>query len=143
MVNTDLLKKHASQYKITKDTAGEYHKQLFKLHRDVAEDYGAEDIDPDAVGKAQKYIMFGMSELQYFFRLPEAFGDDRKWRSALSTFKEHYDDVGVPLSKFNKTTDAFLAAMEKNAGGVTAEQKKDWTELLKTAYDNMKSWGWF
>ena len=108
-----------------------------------------------------------MSELQYFFRLPEAFGklmrlarnvlgDDRKWRTALSSFKEHYGDVGASLSKFNvslnewsivgrfqKTTDAFLSAMEKHAGGVTAEQKKNWEELLKKAYEDMKSWGWF
>uniref|UniRef100_A0AC34G1A3 Globin family profile domain-containing protein n=1 Tax=Panagrolaimus sp. ES5 TaxID=591445 RepID=A0AC34G1A3_9BILA len=143
MVNTDLLKKHAQQYKLGKDTAGEYHRQLFKLHPELAEAYDAEDIDPDAVLKSQKFIMYGMAELQYFFRLPDALGDDRKWRTALSSFKEQYGDVGFPLDKFNKTIDAFLAAMEKNAGGVTSEQKKNWEELLNKAYADMKTWGWY
>lgn len=78
-----------------------YFLRLFKLHPDCAEPYDAEDIDPDSVVHSQKFIMYGMSELNYFFRLPEAFGDDRKWRSALSCFKEQYSDVGFPLEKFN------------------------------------------
>lgn len=45
--------------------------------------------------------------------------------------------------RFQKTIDAFIAAMEKNAGGVTAEQKKNWEELLNKAYADMKSWGWY
>uniref|UniRef100_A0A0N5A833 GLOBIN domain-containing protein n=1 Tax=Syphacia muris TaxID=451379 RepID=A0A0N5A833_9BILA len=143
MVNTELLKKHAANYKLTRDTAGEFHKQLFKLHKDMAEYYNAEDIDPDSISKSQKFIMMGMSELQFFFRLPDTFGDDRKWRSALSSFKEQYEDVGVPLKEFNKTTDAFLAAMAVNAGGVSDEQKQEWEALLAKAYDDMKSWGWF
>ncbi|KHN88958.1 hypothetical protein Tcan_05310 [Toxocara canis] len=143
MVNTELLTKHAAQYKLSKDTAGEFHKQLFKKHPDMAAFYDAEDLDPDSIPKSQKFIMHGMSELQFFFKLPQAFSDERKWRSALSSFKDQYEDVGVPMKEFNKTTDAFLAAMEKNAGGVTAEQKKDWEELLAKAYADMKTWGWY
>ncbi|CAD5219662.1 unnamed protein product [Bursaphelenchus okinawaensis] len=143
MVNVDGLKKHASQYKMGKDTVTEYHKQLFKKHPEMADHYGADGIDPDRLGASQKFVMFGSAELQYFFQLPGAFGEDRKWRSALSNFKEQYSDVGVPLSEFYKVTDAFLAAMEKNAGGVSAEQKKDWEELLTKAYNDMKSWKWF
>ncbi|KAI6224807.1 GLOBIN domain-containing protein [Aphelenchoides besseyi] len=143
MVNADLLKKHAGQYKLDKSTATEFHKQLFTKHPELAEPYDADGIDPDSLGHSQKFVMYGMSELQYFFKLPESLENDRKWRSALSNFKEHYSDVGVPLDSFNKVTDAFLAAMEKNAGGVSAEQKKNWEELLKKAYDDMKSWKWF
>jgi len=33
--------------------------------------------------------------------------------------------------------------MSKHAGGVTAEQKKNWEELLKQAYADMKTWGWY
>uniref|UniRef100_A0A1I7ZN76 Extracellular solute-binding protein n=1 Tax=Steinernema glaseri TaxID=37863 RepID=A0A1I7ZN76_9BILA len=86
--------------------------------------------------------MYGSSELQYFFRLPTVYGNDRQWRSALGSFKDYYGDVGFPLAKFNQVTDAFLAAMQKNAGGVTDEQKKGWEELLEKAYSDMKSWGW-
>jgi hypothetical protein len=46
--------------------------------------------------------MYGMSEMQYFFKLPASLKDERTWRSALSNFKEHYSDVGVPLISFNK-----------------------------------------
>lgn len=42
-----------------------------------------------------------------------------------------------------KTVDSFLTVMSKHAGGVTAEQKKNWEELLKQAYGDMKQWGWF
>ncbi len=42
-----------------------------------------------------------------------------------------------------KTTDAILKALEKNAGGCTEEQKKNWTEMLTKAYADMKSWGWY
>ncbi|KAI6180946.1 GLOBIN domain-containing protein [Aphelenchoides besseyi] len=104
---------------------------LFTKHPELAEPYDADGIDPDSLGHSQKFVMYGMSEMQYFFKLPESLENDRKWRSALSNFKEHYSDVGVPLESFNKVTDAFLAAMEKNAGGVSAEQKKNWEELLK------------
>ncbi|VDK51734.1 unnamed protein product [Anisakis simplex] len=143
MVNAELLKNHAAQYKLTKDTAGEYHKQLFKLHPDMAVHYDAEDLDPDTIPRSQKFIMHGMSELQYFFKLPQVIDDDRKWRSALSAFKDQYEDVGVPMEKFNKTTDAFLAAMALHAGGVTDEQKANWEELLAKAYADMKTWGWY
>ncbi|CAJ0605920.1 unnamed protein product [Cylicocyclus nassatus] len=143
MVNKDLLKKHASQYKLTKDTAGEYHKQLFKLHPEMAKYYDAEDIDPDSIPKAMKFVMLGQQELQFFFRLPDVVDQDRQWRSALSSFKETFSDNNVPLNEFNKVTDAFLAAMEKNAGGVTPEQKKEWEELLAKAYADMKTWGWY
>uniref|UniRef100_A0A0M3I8Y4 GLOBIN domain-containing protein n=1 Tax=Ascaris lumbricoides TaxID=6252 RepID=A0A0M3I8Y4_ASCLU len=105
--------------------------------------YDAEDLDPDSISKSQKFIMHGMSELQFFFKLPQVFDDERKWRSALSSFKDQYEDVGVPMKEFNKTTDAFLAAMEKNAGGVTEEQKTNWEELLSKAYADMKTWGWY
>lgn len=44
---------------------------------------------------------------------------------------------------FKKVTDAFLAAMQKNAGGVTPEQKKEWEALLAKAYADMKTWGWY
>ncbi|KAK6049640.1 hypothetical protein COOONC_12855, partial [Cooperia oncophora] len=49
----------------------------------------------------------------------------------------------VFLPEFNKVPAAFLAAMEKHAGGVTAEQKKEWEALFDKAYSDMKSWGWF
>jgi hypothetical protein len=143
MVNADLLKKHAAQYKLTKDTAGEYHRQLFTLHPEVAAYYDAEDLDPDSVPRSQKFIMMGQQEMRYFFDLPNVFGDERKWRSSLANFKEHYSDVGIPMSEFNKTTDAILKALEKNAGGCTEEQKKNWTEMLTKAYADMKSWGWY
>jgi hypothetical protein len=143
MVNVDLLKKHAAQYKITKETAGEYHRQLFTLHPEVANFYDAEDLDPDTICKSQKFIMMGQSELRYFFELPSSFGDERSWRSSLANFKEHYSDVGIPLYEFNKTTEPLLKALEKNAGGCSAEQRSNWTELLKKAYADMKTWGWY
>ncbi|MFH4980644.1 hypothetical protein AB6A40_007353 [Gnathostoma spinigerum] len=143
MVNVDLLKQHCAQYKLSRNNAGEYHRHLFKLHPEMAPFYDAEDLDPDSVPKSQKFLMYGMTELQSFFSLPAAFGDEHKWRSALANFKEHYEDVGIPMKEFNKTTDAFLAAMEKNAGGVTAEQKANWEELLAKAYEDMKKWGWY
>ncbi|KAI6220829.1 GLOBIN domain-containing protein [Aphelenchoides fujianensis] len=101
VVNADLLKKHAAAYKLTKETAPEFHKQLFKKHPDVAEAYGAEDIDPDSLGHSQKFVMYGMEVTQFFFKLPASLENERSWRSALSNFKEHYSDVGVPLSTFN------------------------------------------
>lgn len=82
--------------------------RLFKLHKDVAEHYNAEDIDPDAIPKSHKFIMLGMSELQFYFRLPEAFGEERRWRSALSSFKEQYEDVGVPLKDFEVSFLSFI-----------------------------------
>ncbi|PAV57247.1 hypothetical protein WR25_07747 [Diploscapter pachys] len=143
MVNADLLTKHAANFKVTKDNAAEYFKQLFTKHRDIAEHYNAEDIDPDSILKSQRYIMMGMSEVQLFLRLPKTVSDERQWRSALSGFKESFGDNSVPMSKFNKVIDPFLATMEKYAGGMTAEQKKEWTELLNKAYADMKTWGWY
>ncbi|PAV62196.1 hypothetical protein WR25_16995 [Diploscapter pachys] len=132
MVNADLLTKHAANFKVTKDNAAEYFKQLFTKHRDIAEHYNAEDIDPDSILKSQRYIMMGMSEMQLFLRLPKTVSDERQWRSALSGFKESFGDNSVPMSKFNKY-----------AGGMTAEQKKEWTELLNKAYADMKTWSWY
>ncbi|VDN52906.1 unnamed protein product [Dracunculus medinensis] len=117
--------------------------RLFKKHPEIAAYYGAEDLDPDSIPKSQKFVMMGMSELQYFFKLPEVFGDERKWRSALSVIKDHYEEVGVPMSEFNKATEPLLAALEKNAGGMTNEQRSNWQEMLKKAYEDMKKWGWY
>ncbi|XGW11419.1 hypothetical protein V3C99_012707 [Haemonchus contortus] len=143
MVNADLLKKHASAYKLTRDTAAEFHKQLFTLHPELAKYYDAEDIDPDRIPKAQKFIMLGQQELQFLFRLPAVINEERDWRSALGQIKEAYSDFNFPISEFNKVPDAFLAAMEKHAGGVTPEQKKEWEALFDKAYKDMKSWGWY
>uniref|UniRef100_A0A7E4V922 GLOBIN domain-containing protein n=1 Tax=Panagrellus redivivus TaxID=6233 RepID=A0A7E4V922_PANRE len=143
MINTELLQDHARQYKLSKATAVEYHKQLFQLHPELAEPYNAEDLDPESLQRSQKFIIQGMSELQNFFALPTAFGDDRKWRNALVAFKEQYGDIGLSLEEFHKVTGAFLAAMNKNAGGVSNEQKKNWEELLTVAYESMKKYGWF
>ncbi|VDM63860.1 unnamed protein product [Angiostrongylus costaricensis] len=144
MVNVDLLKKHAGQYKMTRDTAGEYHKQLFTLHPELAKYYDAEDIDPDSVLKAQKFVMLGQQELQCFFRLPTVVNDERSWRSALSDFKETFsENNNMSMKEFNKVYDAFFAAMQKHAGGVTAEQKKEWMVLFNKAYADMKKWGWY
>jgi len=142
-VNVDVLKKHAAQFKMSKENGVEYYKQLFTKHPEIAEAYGADGIDPDSIGHSHKYVMFAMNELQCFFQLPHNYGNERPWRSALSNFKEHYGDSDVPLKDFNKTIDSFLATMAKHAGGVTAEQKKNWEELLKQAYTDMKSWGWY
>ena len=61
-------------------------------------------------------------------------------------------------TNLQKVGDAFLAAMEKHAGGVTAEQKKvrqvgkesktvtalqEWEALFAKAYGDMKTWGWY
>ncbi|KAI6175364.1 GLOBIN domain-containing protein [Aphelenchoides bicaudatus] len=143
MVNAELLQKHAAQFKLSKNNATEFHKQLFTKHPELAEPYDADGIDPDSLSHSQKFVMYGMNEMQYFFKLPSSLKDERTWRSALSNFKEHYSDVGVPLNSFNKVNDAFLAAMEKHAGGVTAEQKKNWEELLNKAYKDMKEWKWY
>lgn len=45
--------------------------------------------------------------------------------------------------RLQKLTDAFLATMSKYAGGLSAEQKKNWEELLAKAYADMKKWGWY
>jgi hypothetical protein len=113
------------------------------LHPDVAHFYDAEDLDPDSIVRANKFIMYGQSEMRYFFQLPAAFGNEAKWRTALDSFKEQFADVGFPLAEFNKEFDAFLKAMEKHAGGVSAEQKQNWMELLNKAYADMKAWKWF
>ncbi|KAI1732912.1 hypothetical protein Ddc_01814 [Ditylenchus destructor] len=140
VVNADLLKKHASQLKVTKDSGADYYKELFTKHPQLGDLYGAPD--PDMIARAQKFIMFAMNELQFFISLPINFGQERPWRSALSNFKEHYGDVDVPLKEFNKTIDAFLVVMAKHAGGLSAEQKKSWEEMLAKAYSDMKTWGW-
>jgi hypothetical protein len=114
MVNAELLKKHASQFKLNKNNATEFHTQLFKKHPELAEPYDADGIDPESLNHSQKFgkyikygvfyqflVMYGMSEMQYFFKLPDSLENERSWRSALSNFKEHYSDVGVPLSSFN------------------------------------------
>ncbi|GMR39686.1 hypothetical protein PMAYCL1PPCAC_09881 [Pristionchus mayeri] len=143
MVNVDLLQKHCQAYKLTRDSAGEYHKQLFTRHPEIAAYYNAEDIDPDSIPKSQKFQMAGQQELQFFFRLPAASVDDKKFRSALCEFKEVFSDNGIPMTEFNKVPDAFLAAMEKHAGGVNAEQKKEWLALFAKACADMKTWGWY
>lgn len=75
--------------------------RLFTLHPELAEPYGADGIDPDSIVNSQKFIMYGMSELQYFFKLPEAVGDERQWRQALTNFKEHYGDIDASLKEFH------------------------------------------
>lgn len=75
--------------------------RLFKRHPELADAYGADGIDPDRLGASQKFVMYGSSELQYFFQLPNTFGEDRKWRSALSNFKEQYGDIDLSLKEFN------------------------------------------
>jgi hypothetical protein len=42
-----------------------------------------------------------------------------------------------------KTKDAFLFTVQKHAGGLSAEQKKNWEELFNKATTDMKQWGWF
>jgi hypothetical protein len=74
---------------------------LFTLHPETAQYYDAEDLDPDMVAKAQKFIMYGQSEMRYFFQLPQAFGQEAKWRTSLASFKEQFSDVGFPLQEFN------------------------------------------
>jgi len=141
MVNAELLQKHAGQLKLGKDPAIDYYKQLFSKYPDVCDAYGGPD--PDSIGRSQRFIMLAMNELQYFTTLPKNLADDRAWRSALSQFKEHYGDAEVSLKEFNKSKDAFFAVLSKHAGGLSAEQKKNWEELLDKAYKDMKGWGWF
>ncbi|KJH50380.1 hypothetical protein DICVIV_03460 [Dictyocaulus viviparus] len=118
--------------------------RLFTLHPELAKYYDAEDLDPNSVLKAQKFMMLGQQELQCFFQLPSTVHDERSWRSALSNIKETYsENNNMSLKEFNKVYDAFLAAMQKNAGGVTDEQKKEWIALLNKAYEDMKKWGWY
>ncbi|VDN06923.1 unnamed protein product [Thelazia callipaeda] len=143
MVDVECLKNHVAQYKISKDTAGEFHKQLFTKHKDIAAYYNAEHIEPDSIAKSHKFIMYGMQILQSFFTMPQVFGDDRKWRSTLSDFKDHYEEFNIPLSEFIKTKDALIAAMEQHAGGVSDEQRTNWNALIDQAYSDMKEWGWY
>ncbi len=35
-----------------------------------------------------------------------------------------------------------MKAMEKNAGGCTDEQRKNWQKLWDKAYADQKEWGW-
>ncbi|KAJ1369199.1 hypothetical protein KIN20_030605 [Parelaphostrongylus tenuis] len=44
---------------------------LFTLHPELAKYYDAEDIDPDSIPKAQKFLLLGQQELQAFFRYVE------------------------------------------------------------------------
>uniref|UniRef100_A0A914I8D1 Globin family profile domain-containing protein n=2 Tax=Globodera TaxID=31242 RepID=A0A914I8D1_GLORO len=140
MVNSELLQKHVQQLKMGKPAAIDYYKELFSKHSDVAEAYGG--IEPDAVGRSQRYVMLAINELQAFVQMPTNLADDRSWRSALSNFKEHYSDADVPLKYFGKTKDAFLTVLQKHAGGLNAEQKKNWEELMEKANADMKKWGW-
>uniref|UniRef100_A0AC35U6Y2 GLOBIN domain-containing protein n=1 Tax=Rhabditophanes sp. KR3021 TaxID=114890 RepID=A0AC35U6Y2_9BILA len=142
VINSDALKAQIKNYKLNKDTAAEYHVQLFTLHPNFAKYYGADDIDPESLHKSQKFIMQGMSELQYFFRLVNSYGNAGEWRSALSNFKEHYNDCEIPLAKFNEVADALIAAMNKNAGGCTPEVKQSWTELVNKGMEDMRTFGW-
>nr|CAD2199733.1 unnamed protein product [Meloidogyne enterolobii] len=140
MVNGELLKKQIQQFKLGKDAAADYYKELFSKHSDVADAYGG--VDPETVGRSQRYIMMAMNEIQALMQLPEQVKDERSWRSSLSNVKEHYSDSDVPLSNFIKTKDAWLAIMQKYAGGLSAEQKKEWEELFTKASSDMKKWGW-
>ncbi|CAK5041864.1 unnamed protein product [Meloidogyne enterolobii] len=124
MVNGELLKKQIQQFKLGKDAAADYYKELFSKHSDVADAYGG--VDPETA----------------LMQLPEHVKDERSWRSSLSNVKEHYSDSDVPLSNFIKTKDAWLAIMQKYAGGLSAEQKKEWEELFTKASSDMKKWGW-
>uniref|UniRef100_A0A2K6WNB5 Globin domain-containing protein n=2 Tax=Onchocerca TaxID=6281 RepID=A0A2K6WNB5_ONCVO len=143
MVEVECLKNHTKQCEMSKDVAGEYYKQLFKMHKNLAKYYDAEDIDPDAIPRSQKFVMYGMRELQYFFKLPHVYGDDRKWKSALSAFKDHYEELDMPLTDFIKSKGALMAVMEKHAGGVSPDQKKNWDALFDKAYVDMKQWNWY
>uniref|UniRef100_A0A915Q749 Globin family profile domain-containing protein n=1 Tax=Setaria digitata TaxID=48799 RepID=A0A915Q749_9BILA len=117
--------------------------RLFQKHKNIAGYYNAEDIDPDSIPKSQKFVMYAMQELQYFFKLPQVYGDDRKWKSALSAFKDHYEELDMPMTEFIKSKDALMGAMEKYAGGVSADQRKNWDALFDKAYADMKQWGWY
>lgn len=142
MVNAELLQKHIQQFKLSKDAGATYYKELFSKHSDVADAYGG--VDPDTVGKSQRYVMLAMNELGVLMQLPtHVAGEERSWRSALSNVKEHYSDADVSLSLFSKTKDAWLATIQKHAGGLTAEQKKSWEELFDKAAADMKKWGWY
>lgn len=143
MVNAALLQDHAKKFKMGRDTCAEFYRQLFTRHPELAKHFDAEDLDPDSIPRSQKFMMAGAQEMQFYFRLAQTFGNESQWKSALSSFHNNYQDVGFPDKEFNKTYDAFLAAMEKHAGGVTAEQKKNWEELLAKAYADMKSYGWY
>ncbi|CEF59409.1 Globin-like domain and Globin, structural domain-containing protein [Strongyloides ratti] len=142
-VDKQLLKNHLSNFKLNRNNAAEYHIQLFTLHPEMAEFYGADGIDPDCLNKSQKFIMQGMEEFQCFFRLVETYGDDKTWRSACSYFKEIYSDKDIPLEKFSIVGDAICAAISKVAGEATPEQKESWKNLIKKASDDMKSFGWY
>ncbi|CAJ0963179.1 unnamed protein product, partial [Mesorhabditis belari] len=143
MVNAQVLKDHASKYKLGRDNAAEYFRQLFTKHPELAKYYDAEDLDPDSLHKSQKFMMQGMQEMQIFFRLPDAIDDEKKLRSCLGDFKNIYEDNSFPIAEWGKTIDGFLAAMEKCAGGVSADQKKNWEEVWKKSMEEMKKWGWF
>lgn len=36
-----------------------------------------------------------------------------------------------------------MAVMEKHAGGVSPDQKKNWDALFDKAYADMKQWNWY
>uniref|UniRef100_A0A1I8B7T7 GLOBIN domain-containing protein n=1 Tax=Meloidogyne hapla TaxID=6305 RepID=A0A1I8B7T7_MELHA len=130
MVNGELLKKQIQQFKLGKDAAADYYKEkyffkvFFSKHPDVADAYGG--VDPETA----------------LMQLPGQVNDERSWRSSLSNVKEHYSDSDVPLYNFIKTKDAWLLTMQKYAGGINAEQKKEWEELFTKAFSDMKKWGW-
>uniref|UniRef100_A0A0N5A3H3 GLOBIN domain-containing protein n=1 Tax=Parastrongyloides trichosuri TaxID=131310 RepID=A0A0N5A3H3_PARTI len=142
-INIDVLKSQVSKYKLDKNTAPEYHVQLFTLEPEMAEYYGADGIDPDCLYSSQKFIMQGMNEIQSFFRLVNSYGDDSAWRQACSNFKELYNDNEIPLEKFSKVTNAIVAAISKHTGDISPEQKESWKNLIQKASDDMKSFGWY
>ena len=141
MVNAELLQKQMQQFKLGKDAGADYYKELFSKHPDVADAYGG--VDPDTVGRSQRYVMLAINELQALMQLPGHVLDDRQWRTSLASVKEHYSDADVNLSLFSKTKDAFMATVQKHAGGLNAEQKKNWEELFDKACADMKKWGWY
>lgn len=132
----------------------------------MASFYDAEDLDPDSIPKSSKFVMMGQAELSYFFRsVPSQ--DQEVMQSAAGVQRRAPVEVGPrllqgailgcglphqgvqrespphPSRRSQKVTDALLAALEKNAGGVSAEQKKNWEELLNKAYADMHTWGWY
>lgn len=75
--------------------------RLFTIHPETAKFFDAEDLDPDTIPKSSKFQMYGQAELRYFFELPNAVDDARRWRQALASLKEHYGDIGFPLFMFD------------------------------------------
>uniref|UniRef100_A0A0N5CGY4 GLOBIN domain-containing protein n=1 Tax=Strongyloides papillosus TaxID=174720 RepID=A0A0N5CGY4_STREA len=142
-VNKQLLKDHLANFKLNKNNAAEYYVQLFTLHPEMADYYGADGIEPESLCKSQKFIMQGMQEFQCFFRLVDTYGDGNTWRGACANFKEIYSDRDIPLNKFSIVGDALIAAISKHAGEASGEQKESWKNLIKKASEDMKAFGWY